>query len=276
MSRTAYSEATMPSSQQVIYKAQSDTKPTSRPGRVKRFVISSNRPDRDGDVLAPSGAILDSYRTNGVVLFNHRMDLPAVGRCVDIGVSADKSKLWADLEFAKTELGNELFQLYDEGFMNACSVGLKMIEIGTPDWRRTQWQDSEVKRWINKWELLEVSLCAIGSQVDALMVRTKSLSLKDTLMATKRSTRSTSQRPADIAALVAANVAQKLASPEFREACVSEAVAKAQQASRLQQIGDSIASLVAKKAVDNLNHEPGGRFAGTLAAQARRLKPTDR
>src|SRR5689334_5359727 len=57
-------------------------------GNEPTITISTAAVDREGDVLVPSGAVLDSYKQNPVVLFGHNHDDLPVGSTTSIAVDA--------------------------------------------------------------------------------------------------------------------------------------------------------------------------------------------
>lgn len=85
--------------------------------------ISDATVDRMGDVIDQSGWILDNYKKNPVVLWCHDYSIPPIGKATDIRVV--NGKLKATTKFAKTELAQEVWNLYRGGFLSSFSVGFK-------------------------------------------------------------------------------------------------------------------------------------------------------
>jgi phage head maturation protease len=90
-----------------------------------RGVITTNAPDREGDIIAPAGlANREQYLLdNPVVLWNHgRGALPPVGTCDWLDVQPNRvvaqTRFAAGLRFAE-----ELFALYDRGVLRGWSIG---------------------------------------------------------------------------------------------------------------------------------------------------------
>ena len=70
--------------------------------------------DRDGEILKASGARLENYRKNPVVLWAHgRYQLP-IGKALWIKV--DDNGLLFKPQFARTNFADEVFYLFREGF----------------------------------------------------------------------------------------------------------------------------------------------------------------
>lgn len=70
-------------------------------GRTGSAVITSLVADRDGDIVLPSGALLDAYMENPVVLLNHDHRGLPIGRTVDI--KKGRKRLTATWEFAEKD-----------------------------------------------------------------------------------------------------------------------------------------------------------------------------
>ncbi len=143
--------------QTVILKVQAG--PADQP-EMRRFVISSSTQDRDGDILMPSGALLDDYRKNPIVLWAHDYRGLPLGKCPRIEVVG--TQLQADVAFASTEFAQQVRGLIDEGILRGASVGFQPLE-----WEYLS--DGMGKRF-TKWTLLEWSICALPSNPEALAV----------------------------------------------------------------------------------------------------------
>lgn len=130
--------------------------------------ISTGIKDRDGEVLEPSGVVLDNYRKNPIVMYAHDYRSVPVGK--NIWIKQDEKGLIAKTMFANTEFADQIYQLYSEDIggtgpvMKAFSVGFIPIE----------WEDIEQKsvedprRIYKKWELLEYSCVPVPSCPEAL------------------------------------------------------------------------------------------------------------
>lgn len=102
--------------------------------RQIRVLASSAMLDRHGEILEPSAfrGSIEAYLKNPVVLASHHHRLPdgrspVVGYCRRVWI--DKSGLWAVIEFARTELGQEYWTLYRDEAMRAVSVGFHAIKV---------------------------------------------------------------------------------------------------------------------------------------------------
>lgn len=133
------------------------------------FTISTRAQDRDEDILEPSGCRLDNYMKNPVVLFAHDYRSLPIGRSKSVSVTADA--VVAEVEFAPTQMGQEVKQLCQAGFLKAASVGfipLKYEPIGDNSWGHR----------IYEWELLEWSIVPVPSNPTALISEAKAKGLK--------------------------------------------------------------------------------------------------
>lgn len=130
----------------------------------EKFVINASTAgiDRDGEVILPTAfKNLDKYlKTNPVVLFAHDRWKPPVGKAVAGRIMENALQL--EIVFAETELGKELRYLYENGFMNAFSVGFIPKK-----WDVT----NNGGRVYTEVELLEVSAVPVPANEAAVVIR---------------------------------------------------------------------------------------------------------
>ena len=135
--------------------------------RQIRVLASTGDLDRDNERILPEAFKnrLSIYLTNPVILAGHQHRLddgtpPVVGRAVSVWI--DKTGLWCIIEFAKTPLAEQYWQLYSGGFMKAVSIGFAPLA----------WSDSSENgkgvRIFTEVELFEISLVAIPANPAAL------------------------------------------------------------------------------------------------------------
>jgi len=143
-------------------------KSIDRDNRQIRVLASSAALDRHGERILPEAfkASLPVFMQNPVCLAAHAHRLgdgasPVVGRVVKIWI--DKAGLWAVIQFAETELGEQYWQLYRDGFMRSVSVGF--IPRASED------RDENGRRVTvyTEVELLEISCVAVPSNPEALV-----------------------------------------------------------------------------------------------------------
>jgi HK97 family phage prohead protease len=142
--------------------------------RQVRVLASSDNLDRYEERMLPSAFKnhLGLYRSNPVVLAAHQHKLgdgkpPVIGKTVKIWI--DRKGLWAVIEFARTALAEEYWQLYRDGYMKAVSVGFRPIPNGSH--YETEAGGRRILVW-DEVELLEISCCAVPANPQAL-VRSK-------------------------------------------------------------------------------------------------------
>ena len=137
-----------------------------------RALANTRSLDRHGTVFEPTGANLDAYRANPVILAEHSPYLesghsPVVGKTLEI--SATKYALPFHGEFAPTELGNERRVLYAGGYMSAFSI---RFDPDACKWRRERVNEKGkmVEAVVVKeWELREISTVAVPSNRESLI-----------------------------------------------------------------------------------------------------------
>jgi len=138
--------------------------------RTVDFIATKEIIDRDGEILKVSGLTTANYKKNPVVLWAHdRRGLP-VGKTVKISKRGDIMKM--RVQFAKPEeygFADTVYKLVKGGYLNAVSVGF------TPDYSKTEYPgrnkpNSKIYRIFHKTDLLELSVCPIGVNQEALSV----------------------------------------------------------------------------------------------------------
>lgn len=133
--------------------------------RTLEFVGSTEKWDRDDEIILPSAWMLDNYRKNPVVLFAHDHFSPAIGKATSVGIDKD-GKLKFKIKFAEPEVygfADTVYKLYKGGYMNAVSVGLMPLE-----WEYGK-SAEEPYRVITKAELFELSMVNVGANPEALI-----------------------------------------------------------------------------------------------------------
>lgn len=168
---------------------QAEPDPTGQ--MIYTFRMTSERIDRQGEVVTLDGWDFSSYLTNPVVLNSHQYgDIEAiVGRCV--GITRDEQGWNAAIRFNHTEAGRLASALVEEGDLRAVSVGFRPVVVQYPDGAamrqsramarlaRTDTGKALVSldvppgkavRHLTK-ELLEISVVPIPANADAIRLR---------------------------------------------------------------------------------------------------------
>lgn len=149
-----------------------ETKEVDAESRTLIVKISTSDVDRSGDIVVPTGVVLDNYLNNPVVAAFHRYNEPAIAKTLEMKV-ADNFIL-AKLEFVpegKYPLADILYEQYKGGFMSAWSIGFTPIEYDPIP-------NGGYK--FLKWELFEYSAVLVPDNQNALTVmRSKGISDDD-------------------------------------------------------------------------------------------------
>ena len=124
-----------------------------------RMVISTDQVDRHGEVVSQDGWQTDNYMRNPVVLWGHDSYAIPVGITDKLSIQIENGvkSLVAEGRFAGHEFAQVLRGLYDEGMLNASSVGFIPFEYEG--------------NTITKAELLEWSFVSIPANPFALASR---------------------------------------------------------------------------------------------------------
>lgn len=129
--------------------------------REVRVIASTENPDRGKDQMVMSGCRLNAFLKNNVVLFNHQPDCP-VGNA-DVAIKSGRLEALVTFapEGASDEV-DEICNLVKSGVLKGVSIGFLPI-VQEPI------KGGGYK--IKEWELLEISIVAIGMNADALVVQ---------------------------------------------------------------------------------------------------------
>ena len=144
--------------------------------RTRRFILSTSTPDREQDTIDQDGWILDAYRLNPVVLWDHGYDMRlgrmTVGRATLIAI--ESGNLVAEAEFDPADMpvsgcyAEAILRKLANGSLSAVSVGFQPL-----DWSIPEGESARGDSWwpgidYLKQELLEFSIVAIPCNPEAL------------------------------------------------------------------------------------------------------------
>ena len=153
--------------------------------RVLGYVTTSEKCDRYGDIVRASGANLDNYMKNPVVMFAHEHDNFPVGCSLRIRIDANSKTIPADALFLDNRVDSSgrsdlVFKFAQSKFMTACSISLMPIESNRPvtEHERMTMGLGEYGVEFLKWDYLEFSPCAIPANPEALQLALKRCDLK--------------------------------------------------------------------------------------------------
>ncbi len=137
--------------------------------------MTTNTVDRDGEVLQPQGMNSTNFEKNPVVMLQHSYGSLPVGKVTSI--KRGQGKWTAKIipaERPETHPSNlewmpdTVYSLFKQGVMCAVSVGLIPQETRAPTPKDIESFGENVRRVVGKWDLLELSLCAIPCNPDAV------------------------------------------------------------------------------------------------------------
>jgi HK97 family phage prohead protease len=128
--------------------------------------ISTENTDRDGDIVRAKGMNDENFSKNPVVLYGHNYGSFPIGKSLwrTKTTRGGIKGILAKTQFAPTEEGKLVFELWKGGFLNAASIGFRVAEK-EPIMDKDQWTGGYD---IKKWELWEYSIVPVPANQDAL------------------------------------------------------------------------------------------------------------
>jgi len=139
--------------------------------------ITTKSVDRDGEIVVPSGAMLDHYRKHPVVLWAHDYKQMPVGK--SLWIKADENGLISKTQYSSKGRGAEVFEYRKEGFPMAKSIGFIPIDFveerdfDSIDLKSIGLVEEDLRgasRVYTKWLMLEYSDVPVPSNPDALQL----------------------------------------------------------------------------------------------------------
>lgn len=190
----------------------------------KRFVISTSGLNSQGFRMLTSGAVLDGFIKNPVLLFNHirpegnmKNQILPIGHWQDIKVEGDEITGVPYFD-DKDEFAMQIYNKVEGGHIRMCSAGAEPLETSK---RSKDLLPGQKLATVTKWLLKEGSICDIGANPDSLNValydsNDKQIKLSestiDTLQPTNKTMANTKTTAAEaLAALKKAQAAKKAA-----------------------------------------------------------------
>jgi HK97 family phage prohead protease len=140
------------------------------------FVITSQRQDRDGDVVRPRGLRLESWKRSPVWFWNHQQEPLPIGsgrhpKTGMVNVQVSETQVIATCYFDPgDQLAMEIFRKIKGGYISACSIGFvpermdRLSKANRDHLAQPNGYDVEAA------ELVEVSVVGVGSNRDAFLV----------------------------------------------------------------------------------------------------------
>lgn len=141
------------------------------------FVVTSETPDRVGDIVKADGIQLDNYRKNPVWFFGHQAIILPIGVCEDpdgkLAFKTEGDRAIATCFFSKkSKEAEQVFALVSEGILRATSIGFNPLEPPVERNFREDNPNSIQPGFIfPKIDLLEISVVGVPAQPEATLVR---------------------------------------------------------------------------------------------------------
>lgn len=135
--------------------------------RTAILKITTEDYDRENERMLISGAKLDHYKANPVVLWNHDTTIPAIGKALNVWT--ESNAIYIEAEFDNTdEFANKLLRKLRQGIIKYCSIGFIPLKTAAekrdiilhPEHKET-YENIQSLVTHTAWELFEVSLVNI-------------------------------------------------------------------------------------------------------------------
>jgi HK97 family phage prohead protease len=127
-------------------------------GHDAGMLISTPGLDRDNDRVMPEGVDLTNFRRSAPLLWAHNYREIPIGTVTSVDVRSDGLRAyWRWLE--GDEFADRVKNAWDQGVVRAASIGFRP---------RHSVPNEEGGMDIKTWELLEVSLCPVGANPEAV------------------------------------------------------------------------------------------------------------
>jgi phage head maturation protease len=144
------------------------------------FVATSPTPDSYSEVVDPKGADTSRTEKNGPLLVDHNYTCEAViGKQINSWLEGRQLIMRCQfaIDVPENTLAIKIFAMVKAGYIRACSIGFIPTQVCKPsdsDWKEVcddlglGGLENSVRCVYQKWQLLELSICAIGANPDAV------------------------------------------------------------------------------------------------------------
>lgn len=160
--------------QKIKYALAADVlPPVTDDGRMcAKFVVTSEREDREGDIVLTKGGDWTEHRRNPVALFNHQSDALPIGKWEDpdgrytIEPRPELGKSYGTCWFTQaTPMGQQCYELTKSGILRAASIGFIVRKAES---RGQKGPSGRPPLLIQEWQPTEISVVTIGCNPDAI------------------------------------------------------------------------------------------------------------
>lgn len=138
------------------------------------FTISTLNPDRDGDIVIPSGCLLEQYSRNPIVLWGHNNELPpiAVSRSPsgEITVYPEQKRIRAIAYFDEHDSDSMfIWGKIKRGFLNAASISFIPVEAERRPFKANRYSSEQPTGFVfHQYHLTEWSIVPVPANSDAI------------------------------------------------------------------------------------------------------------
>lgn len=142
-----------------------ETKSIDEISGVYQALITTEDIDRSGDIVRATGAKIDLFMRNPVILWGHDYSEPAIAKAVALEIIPGRG-IRAQFVFPEEGINPKadvVRKLWASGFLNAVSIGFIPIVSESMD-SKNPFGSQEYK----EWELLEFSIVNVPAQPNAL------------------------------------------------------------------------------------------------------------
>jgi HK97 family phage prohead protease len=140
-----------------------DTKDVNVEERSAVHFITTEDEDRMGDIVRADGMDASAFQKNPVVLFAHNYGSMPIGKAMWLKPATRNGVkgVIAKTQFAPTPEGEQALQLWQQGFLNATSIGFLPKSESMTAREKGGWD-------IGSWDLLEYSIVPVPANAQAL------------------------------------------------------------------------------------------------------------
>ncbi len=131
---------------------------------MKTFILHDESVNSYGFRMLTDGVLLDDFKKNPVMFYNHDDREMPIGRWENIRI--EDGKILAEANFDRGDpRAKEIARKVEEGYISACSAGAWVLE-STSD--ASLYIDGQDAPTVTKWSLREGSICNIPANHNAL------------------------------------------------------------------------------------------------------------
>jgi HK97 family phage prohead protease len=136
------------------------------PLATKRIRITNNGLNRHKYRVLTSGAILEPYQENPVILWGHNLGGVPIGTMTDLKIEGEELTGLPDFDDEDPE-AMRIYRKYEKGLVKACSVGFEPLAFSE---NPAEMLPGQLGPTVTSWELMEISLLPVPSNRDSLQL----------------------------------------------------------------------------------------------------------